>query len=575
MAERIAFITYETPFAPGGGVAAVMGRLPAQVGWAAGRPVTVVTPFHHQIPKTVSLAGQLERLAQVAVPLGTVQVSVEVLRLEREVTWLFLRPADQRLFAGRRHPYDTGQEQADIAANLLRDALFFGAAVARALPAVDPQASWTLLMQDWEAATAILALQGVVQAARYRAFLTIHNSYDSGVTDAELRRFGINPVFTPGATVLQRALPLVHTPVFTVSDQFARDFSEEVLQSEIMAPHLKTLLTSRLLGVDNGLFADLTVDSGALLAARRGDFEPLQEWKAANRAQALQALDELQPGPERPLWGDRQVFQRDDAPWFVLAGRDDPRQKGYDVACQAIAAFLAAGGNARFIFFPIPGDEGLPGLSFMKKLAGRYPESVLALPFIFQEGYFAVLQGATYGVMPSLYEPFGMANEFYLKGAVGIGRATGGILQQIIPLRSVASYSHAVQVRAERRYGAAAAPTGLLYRERDGLPSTLADWQGLNAAAYRKDGRSPDRLEQRSTYPLFLAMAAELRLSITDGERLYREQPELYYQMLTAGIAYIRTSFSWERAAQSYARYLIDSAATPAPSQRRFIDEQP
>ena len=37
----------------------------------------------------------------------------------------------------------------------------------------------------------------------------------------------------------------------------------------------------------------------------------------------------------------------------------------------------------------------------------------MVLPFIFVEGYRAALQGAAFGVMPSLYEPFGMANEFY------------------------------------------------------------------------------------------------------------------------------------------------------------------
>jgi glycogen synthase len=238
-----------------------------------------------------------------------------------------------------------------------------------------------------------------------------------------------------------------------------------------------------------------------------------------------------------------------------LAGRDDPRQKGYDVACAAIKTYLQSGGEASFLFFPIPGDEGLAGLAFLEKLACDYPEKVIGLPFVFQEGYFEVLRGATYGMMPSLYEPFGMANEFYLNGCVGIGRATGGIVQQIIPYRAGASFSEAVQKRSDRLFGAAAPPTGLLYRERDEIPSAITDWRTINAAGYRVGG-SPDRVEQRKTIPLFQAMERELTLCISDAVNLYQNYPELYYQLLTNGISYIRNSLSWERTAQAYLRQI-------------------
>ncbi len=243
--------------------------------------------------------------------------------------------------------------------------------------------------------------------------------------------------------------------------------------------------------------------------------------------------------------------------WFVLAGRDDSRQKGYDVACAAIETFLIEEGEAGFIFFPIPGDEGLSGLSFLQQLAARFPKNVLVLPFIFREGYFSVLQGADYGVMPSLYEPFGMANEFYLNGTVGIGRATGGIIQQIVPLRT--ARASATRFRFARIYGTAlsAHPTGILYRERDGIATAAADWENINTAGYERNGKIPDRVQERSVYPLFQAMASELRLSIHDGVQLYNEQPELYYSMLTEGITYIQNSFSWQRAASAYLRYVI------------------
>ena len=235
-----------------------------------------------------------------------------------------------------------------------------------------------------------------------------------------------------------------------------------------------------------------------------------------------------------------------------MAGRDDPRQKGYDVAADAVDEFLRRGGDARFLFFPMPGEEGLGGLNFLENLAHKYPESVLALPFRLERGYFEALQGATYGIMPSLYEPFGMANEFYLNGTVGIGRATGGLLQQIVPLREASSFNQAVRKRAERWHAASVEATGILFREKDNISSATENWREINAPRHETGGRNWNRLQQRQMLALFNSMANELLLGMTDGVRIYREERNLYYKMLTAGIAHIQNDFSWEQAASEY-----------------------
>ena len=58
MATKLAFIAYETPFAPSGGIAAVMGRLPASLKNASPFDIVVLTPFHHKIDKTTKLSMQ-------------------------------------------------------------------------------------------------------------------------------------------------------------------------------------------------------------------------------------------------------------------------------------------------------------------------------------------------------------------------------------------------------------------------------------------------------------------------------------------------------------------------------------
>lgn len=544
---NLAFVSYETPFAPCGGIAAVMGRLPAHVKAAARQETIVITPFHHRIEKTSSLERSHEGMVGIYFEGRTIMVNV-YRHDDRGIPYYFLLPEETRFFNGVRHPYDVGPGE------LLRDALFFGAAVARVLHVIRPGQRWNLMLQDWESATVALALSD--QPGAHRSFLTLHNSYDEAAPSDMLWQAGINGHACPGETILQRALGVTQHPVFTVSDQFASDFTEDVLQYKIMAPQLQNILRPRLIGVDNGPFVDLAIPADVMAAANAGSTKPLRKWKADHRAQFLAALESFEPADDRVVWGSLEQFDSRDAPWFVMAGRDDTRQKGYDVAAKAVTGFLEQGGVARFLFFPNPGDEGQPGLRFLQNVAERFPQSVLVFPFMFREGFVAALRGAAYGLMPSLYEPFGMANEFYLNGTVGIGRATGGILQQIVPLRAAAAFGRSVNYRAGRWHAASVQPTGILFREKDGLVSEATDWAGINAGHYDKHAGGVDRVMERSRYALFNSMAQELQVAIHDGVRVATQQPEIYDRLLLAGIAHVQHSFSWERAAQDYLRYV-------------------
>lgn len=545
MADKIAFVAYETPLSPGGGIAAVMGRFPAVMRRVAGRETVVIAPFHHRIGKVAALDAPA--IGEVRVGPQARRVRIRLFTDPGGIPWYLLEAEDKAFFAGFPHPYRLADDPAENGRLLLRDSLLFGAAAAETLGLIGHAAQWLVHLLDWEAATAALALDG------QRAFLTLHNSYDSGVCDADLLAVGIDPARSRGATILQRAIPLVRKPIFTVSKQFALDLTEDVLQTQLMAGHLQDLLRGQLVGVDNGAFASLLVDEGCLAWAAEGDYGPLASWKLEHRRAALAALDAHCATDEAPIWGDRQRFSRDlSAPWFIMAGRDDSRQKGYDLAAIAVEEFLARGGDARFVFFPIPGDEGLEGLAFLQALAERFPCQVLALPFVWREGFLATLRGATFGLMPSLYEPFGMANEFYLMGAVGVGRATGGIVQQIVPWAGAASFSHAAAWRARRWHPDDAAPTGLLYREPDGIPSAAEDLRRINAADYRLDDPGRSRLAQRRPLALYRAMADATRGAIEDAAGLWRRRPDLCQRMLVAGIEHIRRSFTWERTAEEY-----------------------
>ncbi len=520
----------------------MMGKLPERVAVSSGLPVIGLTPFHRLVGKMPDL--QCTKAGSFGVTFDGRTVIVNLLRHDAGVPWYFIQPEDPQFFAGDPHPYQVPPGV------LLRDSLFFGAAAAEAVHVIKPGGRWSLLLQDWEAATTALAFAG--HPGTHRNYLTLHNSYDCETTAQDLWRAGMNPQLCPGGTILQRALGLAEYPVSTVSDQFASDLTEDVLQAQILASHLRETLRPRLIGIDNGPFAELAVPPELLQEVDAGSPAGLRAWKARHRAEFLTALAEHTLSDEKPLWGDRQKFLTDDAPWFMMAGRDDARQKGYDIAVHAASEFLAAGGKARFLFFPIPGDEGHAGLDFLHSFANRHPEHVLAVPFRFNEGFLRAMRGATFALMPSLYEPFGMANEFYLNGTPCIGRATGGLLQQIVPLRAAASHGRSVQIRAARWSTAATQPTGLLFRERDGLFSEVADWKKLNAGLHG-GATGEDRVQHRRKLPLFHSMAEELRRALFDATRIL---PTDHDRMIVAGIRHIQQTFSWDRAAGEYVRMM-------------------
>jgi glycosyltransferase involved in cell wall biosynthesis len=276
----------------------------------------------------------------------------------------------------------------------------------------------------------------------------------------------------------------------------------------------------------------------------------LKQWKIRERARLLDSLEES-ARDGKLIGGKLDELHGDESSWIVMAGRDDPRQKGYDVAGEAVKRFLEGGGRARFLFFPIPGDPGMERLEFLRELAESYPLSVIVGPPLAKEHFLSALHGASYALMPSLYEPFGMANEFYMNGLVAIARATGGIVQQVVPLHAAACFSPAVRHVAARWHSASSHPTGLLYRERADIPTVVEDWKAMNDAA----GHIGQFGQHECENATFRSMCDELLLAIKDAVRIFTGSPELYFSMLLEGVSHIERTFSWERTAAEYARY--------------------
>lgn len=553
------FVTYESSFFPAGGIPPTMDRLPPAMRTLSGDLVVRVTVEHVHSKRMRELSVQ--SLGVVETADRRMKFTVKV--LEGDCPWFIIGqdgggPAGEApIFAGRRHPYDMPKE------DLIRAALYFGAAVVKALPLIAAylgvdvcEAFYNLIAQDWTAGTALLAFRS--SGLRGSCSICNHHLYDAFVPAATLREFGIDPVLCPGDTILDRTLAIADW-ASTVSEQFKSDFTEELFLTDVLAPHLQDRLrTTRIQPVNHGPFSDSAIPEDVIRAGRRGDYEAFRAWKERTRSDAFTALGAHDATAMEPEWGDKAKLRRDGSPLVVMAGRDDPLIKNYDLAVAAAQAYLAENhgkeGCARFLFFPVPGDEGLPGLGFLQRFAEKYPEDVSCFPFVWKAGYSDAIKGSTLALLVSWLEPFGSVSEF--GGTLPVARATGGLTQQIAPLRSAACFSGAVRVRADRWSRPDSAPSGLLFRERDGIGSAREDFKAIAAAAYDKTGGHPDRLEARQKLETFSCAAKELRIAIEEGLRIYREENDLYCAMVFQGVEQASRNFSWRRAAAEYARSL-------------------
>jgi glycogen synthase len=159
-------------------------------------------------------------------------------------------------------------------------------------------------------------------------------------------------------------------------------------------------------------------------------------------------------------------------------------------------------------------------LGFFREVAGKCRGNVTVFPMRMQRGYLELQTGATFGVMPSIYEPFGAAIEYMVNGTVNIARSAGGLVNQVVHGQN-----------------------GFLFREK-------ADFYDL--ARIRDFVVAGDNVQIRRANRWAVDMAEALYLTLKDAAALYREHRDDYYAMILRGFAKA-ASFSWEENAADYA----------------------
>ena len=547
--HTIVFVTFESQFAPLGGLAAVMRALPQAVAQATDDACLMITPFFKHIVRCDSqrLSGIQPTGHKFFVSFDGTDHEVTLLRhVDDEGFTTYLLDAEAFFNAPcdcKRPPSPSAPcnpyVNPDNPDQLLWDALFFSAAVPKALVALGETEKVILHLQDWQTASVALMIKREPQIETSVCTLTLHNPYDRPLGEGDLGK--ITRDDRAGSTVLEKMLPFLDLPICTVSKNFAMELVKDPLFVDVYTTHLQEIFERHpIVGVDNGAFAVRDFPAEAVGAAQSGDYGPLLQEKQRRRGELVRVLRAYQP---EEAWGTLDNLESFEGPIFVMFGRDDPRQKGYDLAAAAIRRVPR--GKAKYVFTPIPGEEGLEGLQFLKKLAEERAGEVKVFPFRMAKGYAELIRGSSYLLMSSLYEPFGGATEGYAVGTPVVARATGGLVQQVVPHASrcwgkmVYNRFHALR----------ALPTGFLFRE-PRLPwdQLVAGWQALVACDYAPGS---DRVEARLGIPLFEAMVEAAALTLEDAAELYTYDPKGYAQMILRGFAMLKI-FSWDRAAREY-----------------------
>jgi Starch synthase catalytic domain len=314
---NLAFVAYESPFAPAGGIAAVMGQLPRVVQEISSQRTIVITPWDHKAwrrsaddklrPPNARSVGSVTvtfhgREIRTQVKLDSTTFGVEFHFIEPEPPeW-----KEAPLFAGEPHPYRVPHEI------LIRDSFFFSTAVIRTLTTI-AAGDWVLFLQDWETGAAALYHHLVDVGVPVQCLLTLHNSYDSGgITPARWTENGINLAALPGGiaaekpSFLERVLPVVRRQVFTVSTQFGKDILVDILITKVMGRQLPAPLRGRIMGVDNGPFAP-TLDTELHNARQRLDSARTGEEREPAQS-ALNLLVAKSDALFRARAGDHEAF---------------------------------------------------------------------------------------------------------------------------------------------------------------------------------------------------------------------------------------------------------------------------
>jgi starch synthase len=405
MAKILMVASEATPFIKTGGLADVVGALPAALK-ARGEDVAVVLPLY----RDARVDGARRVAEKLDVWLGPAHYSVHVqMAVERDVPYFFI---DCPPLYDRKGVYVDAS--GDFPDNHIRFAVLAKAALASARHVFRPQ---ILHCHDWQAALAPVylrtALAGDPTFMGVKTLLTIHNlGYQGIFAPSALPEIGLDPAlltsdrleFLGDLSVLKGGI-VYSDAISTVSKGYARE-----IQTPEYGFRMDGLLRARsnaLTGILNGVdYSAWNPETDVHLAAHYS-VDDLRGKKAC-KLDLLRQFGLPDVAADRPLIGIVSRFAR---------------QKGFDLIEQAAPGLLDEDATLVALGTGEPRYEEM-----FLNLAAAYPGKVAVRIAYDNPLAHKIEAGADIFVMPSHYEPCGLNQIYSLRyGTVPVVRATGGL----------------------------------------------------------------------------------------------------------------------------------------------------
>ncbi len=405
-----------TPLAKVGGLGDVIGALPKSLNRYVHK-ITVALPFHealhqHRLPKltlvtrlTVKFANQINDVAvwQTTVPNST----IPLLLFDNT---LYLSRGD--IYCGRRVWNPFTQHWSNLPTSIIVKYAFFSQAIVELVRQL-PKTYNLIHLNDWLTAPVASELLTLPVANQPKTLFTLHNPGHSLDLTADL--LAIYPKHTQHALLNDVVSYRQRNPLTRLGIRYSTKINVvspgylEELRSPRYGRDLAALLQKRkndVVGILNGIDTELF----------NPKTDPALHYHFSSNKQLLRARNKA----HLQRLGHFKVNQR--IPLLGIVSRIES-QKGFGLLLRLIPQLSKLGAQCL-----INGTGHTPYEKHLKRLAEKFPQQ-----FMFHNSFdvsFAhqIYGGADIFLMPSLYEPCGLAQLIAMRyGCVPIVRAVGGL----------------------------------------------------------------------------------------------------------------------------------------------------
>ncbi|MBS4217666.1 glycogen synthase GlgA [Bacillus sp. FJAT-49711] len=406
--KNVLFVASEcTPFIKTGGLADVVGSLPQALKENEQIDVQVILPLYDEISE--KWKSQMHLFASIDVPLGWRNQEASIYKLiYNKITYYFISNDFYFTRKGVYGYYDDGERF-----------VFFSRAVIEALSHLECKPH-ILHAHDWQAGMAV-ALAKIMQPIKdLKTVFTIHNIKYQGVMPIEIfEDFFELPVEHIGGMEWDGMLNCLKSALFhadkitTVSPTYA-DEIKDPYYGEGLSP----ILIERagdLVGIVNGI--DIKDYNPLTDPALPVKYRSSRARKKENKIMIQEKLG-LQVNGDKPLY---TIISR-----LV-------EQKGLHLIQHIFEEFLKE--DVQCIVLGTGDDEFE---SYFSEMAYRYPDKVAAILDFDEDLARKLYASADFFMMPSKFEPCGLAQLIALQyKAVPIVRETGGLKDTVLPFNEV------------------------------------------------------------------------------------------------------------------------------------------